>query len=428
MRVLFISTYFPPVALGGYEVECAGVAEHIAREHEVMVLTSSAGREEAASEPHVARELTLLTPDARGALSAPRAALAGAGAARRALAWRPDLVYAWNCSSIPHAALRVIADSGVPLAFRVCEHWFGGLFTKDQFMRELLPGGRGPARAAWAAACRAVNALPPLRLEPLAPLRAAISWNSEAIERMVPTPAFLDPVLERVGHSVPRYGEVYEQVRRAPGPEPEIVFLGRVTAYKGVGVAIEALARLRDGGRTDARLLIVGPEDADYAREMRALAERLGVGDAVRWLGQRSPEEAAEILSRACALIVPSVWEEPFPLVTIEAAFARVPIVASDVGGIAEGMHDEEHALLFGRGDAAGAAAALERVLADPAGTAARVERARLRAEQFRTGPYLDAQERFVLDAHEALVARAARGGGGPARPAGGPPRPHDRV
>ncbi len=80
-----------------------------------------------------------------------------------------------------------------------------------------------------------------------------------------------------------------------------------------------------------------------------------------------------------------------------------MPLVASDVGGIGEGMHDEEHALLFGRGDAQGAAAALARVLEDAEGTAARVERARARAQQFRIGPYLEEQERFVLDAFEAL-------------------------
>ena len=66
-------------------------------------------------------------------------------AARRALEWKPDLVYAWNGSSIPQSSLRVLADSGVPLAFRVCEHWFGALFLGDQFMRELLPARRSPA-------------------------------------------------------------------------------------------------------------------------------------------------------------------------------------------------------------------------------------------------------------------------------------------
>jgi glycosyltransferase involved in cell wall biosynthesis len=405
VRILLVSTFYPPVALGGYEVECAGVAERLAERHEVLVLTSSEHRARAESDPRVRRELTLLSADSRGAVRAPAAALRATGAARRALDWKPDLIYAWNCSSIPQASVRVLADSRVPLAFRVCEHWFGGLFKNDQFLRELLPTRRRAARRPWAAGCRAVNRLPPLRLNPLAPVRAAISWNSETLERMVPTPRFVEPVLERIGHSVPRYGDLYEQVSRAPAAEPEIVFLGRVTPYKGLGVAIEALAMLRAGARPSARLVVIGPEDPAYGAEMRSLAEGLGVGTAISWLGQRTPEQSAAALAAAHALIVPSVWQEPFPLVTIEAALARVPIVASDVGGIGEGMHDEEHALLFARGDASAAAAALERVLGEPEATAARVLRARERAEDFRIGPYLDAQEAFVLDAHAALSA-----------------------
>ncbi len=404
MKVLFISTFYPPVALGGYEVECAGVAQRLAERHEVRVLTSSARRGEAGSEREVERELALLSPDAKGALRAPAAALGGVAAARRALAWQPDLVYAWNCSSIPHAAVRVIADSGVPLAFRICEHWFGGLFTGDQYMRELLPAKRGPGRRVWAAGCQALNRTRSLRLEPLAPVRAAISWNSEALERMVTTPAFVSPALERVGHSVPRYGDLYAAVERVPAPVPEIVFLGRVTPYKGLGVAIEALALLREGAHPTARLIVIGPEDRGYGEQMRALAGTLGVGEAIGWEGQRTPEQSAAALARAHALIVPSVWDEPFPLVTIEGALARVPLVASDVGGIGEGMRDEEHALLFGRSDVQGAAAALARVLEDAEGTAARVQRARVRADQFRIGPYLDEQERFVLDAVKALA------------------------
>ncbi len=403
MRVLVVSALYPPVAFGGYEVECAAVVEHLRASHDVLVLTSSRDRNRAPAEAHVRRELAYLEPEWRGAVGAPRASMKAVGAARGALAWSPELIYVWNGSSIPQAALRVLADSGVPLAFRVCEHWFGELFTGDQFLRELLPGRRTPARAAWAAACRAVNRLPSMRLEPEAPLRTAISWNSEAIRRMVPMPPFLDAALERVGHSVPRYGDIYAGAERDPAPESEIVFLGRVTPYKGVDVAVEALALLRSEHGLAATLVVVGPEDRDHAAEIRRLAERLGVTDAVRWCGQATPERAAQWLARASALIVPSKWDEPFPLVTIEGALARVPLVAADVGGIAEGMHDEEHALLFGRGDARGAAAALARTLREPEQTAARVERARERAQEFRLEPYLGEQERFVLDARAAL-------------------------
>ncbi len=407
MRILIVSTLYPPVAFGGYEVECSGVVERLREQHEVLVLTCDQDRASIAREADVRRELTRLTPDAAGALRAPYASLRAVRSARDALAWRPDIVYAWNGSSIPQAALWVLLDSSVPVAFRVCEHWFAGIFSRDQFMRELLPEPRSPARAAWALGCRAVNAMPQLRLVPDAPARAAISWNSEAIRRMAPAQAFIEPVFERVAHSVPRHGDIYAGVVRAPAPDPEIVFLGRVTPYKGLSVAIEALALLRDRHATVARLQVIGPEDAGYAADMRRLAERVGVAAQLDWRGQLAPEQAAAALARAHALIVPSLWEEPFPLVTIEGALARVPLVASDVGGIAEGMHGEEHALLFARDDAAGAAAALARTMIEREQTAARVQRAYARAQDFRIEPYLDEQERFVIDAHEALsVAR----------------------
>src|SRR5690606_14510853 len=110
---------------------------------------------------------------------------------------------------------------------------------------------------------------------------------------------------------------------------------------------------------------------------------------------------------RAHALIVPAVWQEPLPLVTIEGAFARVPIVAADVGGVGEGMRDGEHALLYPATDPAAAADALRRALTEKEETAARVERAYRRAQDFRLERYLAAQARFVLDAHEAVGRRA---------------------
>lgn len=403
MRVLVVSTLFPPIAFGGYEVECAGVVERLRERHDVLVLTSDGGRGGLSDEDGVRRELALLTLDARGAVRAPLASFRAAAAARRALAWEPDVIYAWNGSMIPQAALRVLADSGVPIAFRVCEHWFGLLFAHDQFLRELVPARRPPPHALWALGCRAVNALPSMRLVGLAPMRAAISWNAEALRRMVPVPPFVDVVLERVGHSVPRYGDLYSAVERSAAPEPQIVFLGRVTPYKGLAVAIEALALLRRQFDIAATLVVVGSEDAAHGAELRRLAARQGVAAAIRWEGQQPPERVAMALAQAHALIVPSTWKEPFPLVTIEGALARVPIVASDVGGISEGMHDEEHALLFPRADAAAAAAALARVLREPEATAARVARAFERAQAFRLGPYLDEQERFVLDAYDAL-------------------------
>jgi glycosyltransferase involved in cell wall biosynthesis len=411
VRILVTSTLYPPIAVGGYERECAIVVERLQADHEVLVLTGDRERDHVApGEEGVRRELLLLSQDERGSLRAPFASVTAVHSARHALEdFRPDLIYAWNGTAIPQAALRVLADSGVPMAFRVCEHWFGRLFTVDQFLRELAPARRSLPRAAWALGCRAFNrAVPSLRLDPLRRFEAAISWNSEAIRAMAGVPGVVEPVLERIGHSVPRAGARYEKVVRAPAAAPEIAFIGRVTPYKGLDIAIAALALLRDEHGLAVRLTVVGPEDESHGTEMRELARERGVADLIEWLGSVDPDGVAAVLARTHALLVPSTWQEPFPLVTIEGAFARVPLVAADVGGIGEGMHDEEHALLYPAQDPAAAARALARTLRETEETAARVERAYVRAQEFRLEPYLEAQAQFVLDAYAALRAKPA--------------------
>ncbi|MHB1537093.1 MAG: glycosyltransferase family 4 protein [Solirubrobacteraceae bacterium] len=406
MRVLVVSARYPPVSLGGYEAECYAVVERLRGNHEVLVLTSAPGARFGRRQHGVRRELPLLSGDALGALRAPVAAVRGARAVRRALAWRPDIAYVWNGSQIPHSAIRVLADSGLPIAFRLCEHWFAGLFEHDQFMRELLPSQRSLDRAAWSVACRALNAVPSMRLDPAAPLRAAISWASHALEQAVTVPPFVDAKLEQVRHPVPLHGDTYAAVVRDPAADPEIVFVGRVTPVKGVHIAIRALALLRRERGIEARLVVIGPEQRDYGRKLRRLVADLRLGAWVEWRGQLPADRIGAALSRAHAMIMPSDWDEPFGLVAVEAALASVPLVAADVGGVSEGMRDEEHALLFARGDAAGAAAALARTISDGAETRARVMRARARAlEEFALEPYLDAQERFVANAYAVLRA-----------------------
>ena len=122
---------------------------------------------------------------------------------------------------------------------------------------------------------------------------------------------------------------------------------------------------------------------------------------AVRW----RPSELAVGLARAHAMIVPSMWEEPFPLVTIEGALARVPLVASDVGGIGEGMSHDEHALLFAREDARMAAEALASTLTEhdePPPGCSGPTRARRTSARRRTWMR---RRSFVNDAYTALRA-----------------------
>lgn len=118
--------------------------------------------------------------------------------------------------------------------------------------------------------------------------------------------------------------------------------------------------------------------------------------ETLRWLGIVDPSQVVELFQTAAATVVVSVAFDAFPQVCIEAAFARVPVVGSDVGGIPECLLPEEHALIVPHGDARATASALARVITDPEGTAARVERARLRADDFDLDRYLEASLAYV--------------------------------
>ncbi|MEK8024408.1 glycosyltransferase [Pseudaquabacterium rugosum] len=118
-----------------------------------------------------------------------------------------------------------------------------------------------------------------------------------------------------------------------PADVPLLLTVGNIHEHKGQRLAIEALAVLRGGARPQARLLVIGagPDEA----HCRRLAERLGVAEAVHWIGQVPNIELSRWYSAADALILASS-REGWPNVLLEAMACGAPVVASDVGGVRE--------------------------------------------------------------------------------------------
>ncbi|HTU82033.1 MAG TPA: glycosyltransferase family 4 protein, partial [Candidatus Acidoferrales bacterium] len=161
---------------------------------------------------------------------------------------------------------------------------------------------------------------------------------------------------------------------------PFVLGIGRLQHFKGYEVAIDALAALRRRGRT-LRLLIAG-SDAGHGADLRAQAERLGVSDAVGFLGHVPPGEVATLLQRSVAFVLTS-HSESFSIATLEALNAGAPAILSRLGGPLDIATEGETALFFTDGDAAGLAANVERLLDEPALRASLIERGRVRARDF---------------------------------------------
>ncbi len=421
MRILVVSTLYPPAVRGGYEVECADVVGRLREHHEVLVLTSDHPLPAPAVEELVARELPFLSYRKRDSFAAPWSALRAARIADGVLeSFRPDLLYVWNGAQIPQAALRVLDRSGVPLAYRICQHWFTDLYRSDVFMRHLYPGDRG-LRGLWALLMRAVNRHPALRLDVTTVIPAAVCWNSDALRKVAPAPCTVAPIHEEKIYPATHQSERFRDVARSPAPEPTVLFSGRVSDEKGPDVAYRALAALRDRHGIDARLILAGAADPAMAHHLEVLGAELGIDDRVEAMGRVDGDALVPLMASAHLMVIPSVWEEPAPLVATEAALARLPVVASRVGGIPEMLHPGEHALYFERGDADGCAAAMAETLTECEDTLARAERARIRGLELALPSYLEATERFVasavatfeqsVDTGDSALPTARRGG-----------------
>lgn len=149
-----------------------------------------------------------------------------------------------------------------------------------------------------------------------------------------------------------------QQCRRQQGIDrPAVLCVGNLVLVKGFDRVIRALA-----GKPDALLLLVGegPEEG----RLRALAARLGMASRVRFLGYRSREQLVELYS-ACDLLVLSSVSEGMPNVVLESLACGCPVVATDVGGVAEVL-DERSGVIVGDDSPAALRAAIQAVIASP--------------------------------------------------------------
>jgi glycogen(starch) synthase len=124
---------------------------------------------------------------------------------------------------------------------------------------------------------------------------------------------------------------------------PVLLCLGRLAAEKGFDVALRALSQL-DGRWRDVRMIITG--DGEERSRLEALSRELGQAKRVHFTGGIANQDVAATLNKATLVLVPSRWQEPFPIICLEAGLMARPVVASRVGGIPELVEHGETGLL----------------------------------------------------------------------------------
>ncbi|HYD30973.1 MAG TPA: glycosyltransferase [Azospirillaceae bacterium] len=174
--------------------------------------------------------------------------------------------------------------------------------------------------------------------------------------------------------------------------------VARLDPVKGHSFLLRALYRLRDR-QPGLRLLVIGdgPEDA----ALRAEAQRLALGDMVHFTGFRADVPA--LLAEADLFCLPSK-SEGLPYTALEAALRGLPLVMSDIPGLAEFFIHDATAWLVPPGNPEALAEALDRSLRHPEAARALGETARaLVRDRFDT-------RRMVAETLSLYDDEAARG------------------
>ncbi|MFB9326100.1 glycosyltransferase family 4 protein [Paenibacillus aurantiacus] len=144
------------------------------------------------------------------------------------------------------------------------------------------------------------------------------------------------------------------------GSSITIVYGGSLNEHKGVHVLIAAMAKIR---ARRLQLHIYGSGEPEYANKLYKAAAR----DArISFRGPYAEGDLPRIYQEADLAAVPSVWYENYPLALHEALAAHVPVLASNIGGMAEKIVDGLNGYTFRAGDASHLAERISMVARDP--------------------------------------------------------------
>lgn len=136
---------------------------------------------------------------------------------------------------------------------------------------------------------------------------------------------------------------ILERQKRNLGGKPVLLFVGRLIPQKGLHHLLEAFVEVVKQ-EPDAKLLIAGSSyygkeiETEYLKKCRKIVEPCAT--QVEWLGYVPNDQLPSIYQLADLLVTPSVGNESFGLVNLEAMATGLPILSTSVGGIGEVVQD----------------------------------------------------------------------------------------
>ena len=386
MRILFCNYEYPPLGGGGGVINKL-LAEELAREHDVIVLTSQAmdlPRQEELNGVRIHRVPVLARYSTAAASYASMASYVAAGwlNGKRILDGEKfDIVNTHFALPTGPVGLRIARQSRVPHVLTV--HG-GDAYDPSKF---ISPHRHAVLRAAVrrvvrGSFCTIVNSQ-----DTASNVRRF--YVSGADVRVLP-------------YGIERPPELTATTRQAQGLEENdfvLVAVGRFVKRKAFDRLIHVFAQIRNP-RFKLMLLGDGPLEPD----LRALAAELEVSDRIRFKGFVSEEDKFRLLRISDAFAYTS-QHEGFGIVFLEALGAGLPVVCYDKGGQVDFLRDGVNGRVVSLNDEDGFRQACEDLAGDPA----RYDDMSRAARETASGFYIDAYAKRHLEIFESAIKTAMR-------------------
>lgn len=169
----------------------------------------------------------------------------------------------------------------------------------------------------------------------------------------------------------PRDRQLARQALGLDVESPVLLFVGRLQPLKGIDTLLRAAYIVRQQHALLQVLVVGGGLDAQDEHEaqelqrLHALSERLGLARQVQFIKAQPQDILAQYYAAADVFVMPSHYES-FGIVVVEAMACGIPVVASDVGGLASSVQQGTTGFLVPDGDWQAFARAILHLLASP--------------------------------------------------------------
>lgn len=352
MRVLHLTTEFPPVIYGGLGVALGGLACAEARAGiEVSVLLAGEASHEGYRQPILAgqdrydRVQSIIRRKGVTIFSVPSfmPIEAGVEIVRK---WKPDIMHL-HVFWLWHAARAIQERTGIPLVYHV--------HSLDRAEYEL---GQGPPECLtqW-----------DVQEQVIGTANRVIALTQSESELLAQYCPGAGPRVRIVGNGIDDSMSARRAARRDRQSEsPLVLYTGRFVERKGVRELIAAIPRVLERA-PQTRFVLAGGHRHCSGAEMEHWwlpSELHQFRSQIHFTGWLTPEELAGWYVAADVLVVPS-WYEPFGMVILEGMLYGLPIAAAAVGGPAEILEHNHTGVLFAPKDVEAMAHAITRLVTD---------------------------------------------------------------